>query len=513
MAEDEFFKAVGYRMELNALATREATREYKRLVQAGVPDGDAAKQAAALQTKLLAEPSAEIDEAARAAARTVTFTRELEPNLQKLQTAVNNPLLKMFFPFVRTPTNIAMEAMSRTPGMNLISPRFWADYSAGGVRRDMAMARVTLGGAVLYGAGTYALEGKLTGYGPMRTEDKKAMEGTGWQQFSFVFNKGEMPYEMIEKFRSITSVTEGSDKIYVSYAGIEPLSTLLAIASTSGEYSMVTAGEAEMDKLAIGGTMGLYQYLSDQPMLQGFSELEKIFTSGAKDAPTYLYNMMAQVSKQATSFAIGGSPAGAHSSLVAAVERVVKPEKSLVMEATSSEEIGPVSGAAKGFWEAVGTYCSRNPLCSDSLPNQLDPVTGETKRISRANWADTFNPFRTSDGKVSPAYAALVEYGVPAPKVDKKIKGIELTDLQYNRLIELATADGGLEQDIASLAESGTFARLAARDLAAAQEMLGKVMSDAYKIAREQLVAEDRDLADAIRDLQDRQRDDGKFKR
>jgi hypothetical protein len=522
MAEDEFFKAVGYRMELNALVTREANKEYSNLIKNGVDETTASQQSAALQQKLLVEPTPEIEEAAKAMSTTVTFTRDLEEGLQGAQRFLKDtPVLKIFFPFVKTPTNIAMEAMSRTPVLNLASPRFWGDFNAGGIRRDMAMARVTLGAGIIYGAVSYALDGKVTGYGPMRAEDKAALEGTGWQQFSFVFNKSDVSPELIADYKKITNVKETPDKVYVSYAGIEPFSSMMSIAATAGEYAMVDGSEADMEKLMMGGALGLYQYTSEQPMLQGYGELMKMFSSKAKDAPSMLYNVMAQVSKQTTSYVIGGSPAGAYSSFIAAIERVVKPEKSLVMEAVSPDDVGILSGAEKGFWEAYAQAKARNPLTSDTLPVQLDAITGEEKRIGKGNWSEMFDPFKSSDGKYSPAHAVLVEYGVPMPKIPKKIDGVELTDKQYNQWIEIATTKFKLEDNLIKLAGSDGFKRLASRDLGAAQTLIGKVISDAYhgtpenQGAKYLLLAdpENRDLYDAIQGVKEMQREEGKFKR
>jgi hypothetical protein len=522
MAEDEFFKAVGYRMELNALVTREANKEYSNLIKSGVDETTAANQAAALHQKLLVEPTAEIEEAAKGMASTVTFTRDLEEGLQGAQRFLKDtPVLKIFFPFVKTPTNIAMEAMSRTPFINFTSPRFWNDYSAGGIRRDMAMARVTLGTGIIYGAGTYALDGRVTGYGPMRAQDKAALEGTGWQQFSFVFNKSDVSPELLADYKKITNVKETPDKVYVSYAGIEPFSSIMSIAATAGEYAMVDGSEVDMEKLMMGATLGLYQYTSEQPMLQGYGELMKMFSSKAQDAPSMLYNVMAQVSKQTSSYVIGGSPAGAYSSFIASIERIVKPEKSLVMEAVSPDDVDLISGAQKGFWEAFAQAKSRNPLTSDTLPVQLDAITGEEKRIGKGNWAEMWDPFKSSDGKYSPAHAVLVEYGVPMPKIPKKIDGVELTDKQYNQWIEIATTKFKLEDNLIKLAGSDGFKRLASRDLGAAQTLIGKVISDAYhgtpesQGAKYLLLAdpENRDLYDAIQGVKEMQREEGKFKR
>jgi hypothetical protein len=514
MGEDEFFKAMSYRMELNALATRAGNQEYSRLLAAGVDPEDAAKQARTVVENTLLNPTDDIDAAAKAVSRTTTFTRELEPSLQGIAKTLQNPLMKMFVPFVRTPTNIAIESMSRTPGLNLASPRFWADFNAGGIRRDMAMARVTLGGGIITATGMTALEGKLTGYGPFGREDKEALKGAGWQEFSFVFNKSDVDEEQLARFSEITTVSVGPDKVYISYAGLEPLGTLLSIGATAGEYSLSSVGEADMEKIMMGGSLGVYQYLSEQPMLSGFGEIQKVFGGNSKDAPGFLYNLMTRVTKQATQFAAGAIPViGSHSSLVAAVERIINPERSQVMESVQPDEVGVGAGAAKGFWEAVGYIKSRTPGLSDTLPPALDPITGEVKRQGKGNLYEFFNPFKRADGTFAPAYATLIQYGVPQYTPDRKVDGVELTADQYVRLIELATDGGKLAERIDYLGQSPEIVRLAGRDLASAQTIIAKEISQAYTLARDLLIMEDPDLAEAIRSVKENQRDVGKYKR
>lgn len=514
MAEDEFFKGMGYRMELNALAARNAKLEYNRLVQSGIPDDEAAKAAAEYGSRILIDPPADIDEAAKSFSRTITFTRELESGLQGMQQFLQNPLMKIFVPFVRTPTNIALEAMARVPGLNFASPRFWADYNAGGIRRDMAIGRVTLGTGIVATTAMSALEGKITGYGPMRRGDKAAMEGEGWQQFSRVFNKEDISDDLLAKFKSVTSVKEGNGKVYVSYAGLEPIGTLLGIAATAGEYSMMNADGADMDQIMLGAGLGTYQYLSEQPMLQGFADVMKTFTSGAKDAPTMFYNLLAQATKQGTEFLIGGSPLGVHSALVAGVERYMNPDKSNVMEARDEIELDILSGPRRGFWEAIRRAKSRNPLTSDSLPPELDTLTGEVKKAGKGNLYEMFSPFRTSDGKVSPGHAALVEWGVPQYFPPKKIEGVELTAEQYNRWVELATDGGKLADQVAKLASSSDMIRLFAKEgKVAVQNNIAGQVSNAYSIAKQLLIAEDADLADKIREVKEIQKDVGKYRR
>jgi hypothetical protein len=513
MAQDEFFKGVGYRMELNALSARESDKMYSSLIKSNVDPDNASKQSAELLSELLSNPTADLDEAAKSFSRMITFTRELEPALQTIQRAAQNPLIKTFIPFMRTPTNITLEAMARTPGLNFGTPRFWGDFNAGGIRRDQALARVTLGGAMIYSVAAGVFEGGFTGYGPMRMEDKKALEGTGWQPFSRVFDLKDVDEELISKFEKLTTVSRGPDKIYVSYAGLEPVGTLLGIGATMGEYAQMTPGGDDLDKLMMGGALGIYEYLGDTPMLQGFSDMQKVVTSGAKDAPTFFYNIIEQASKQFSDVLIGGSPVGVHSSLVATIERIVDPTKSNTMPSEMGTKQGLLQPAVRGWYEALNRYKSRNPLTSDSLPRSLDPITGEVETVGKGKLYEAFNPFKISDGSYNQAKAVLVAYGVPMYIPDKSIDGIQLSATQYNRWIELATQDGLLAQRVAMLGESPAMQSLASNDLTKAQAIISKEISDAYSEAKQRLIAEDPDLQDAMLEIQEYRRDYGKYKR
>jgi hypothetical protein len=225
------------------------------------------------------------------------------------------------------------------------------------------------------------------------------------------------------------------------------------------------------------------------------------------------YEIIKAASKQAGDVVIGGSPIGAHSAMIAAVERVMDPRKSNTMPSQMGTTNGITDGAIRGFWESLNTFKSRNPLTSDSLPRQLDTVTGEAKKVGTGNFAEMFNPFRTSDGKVSPAHQVLIDYGVPMYIPDKKIGTIELSASQYNRWIELATEGGQLERKLTLLGKSKGLERQAGFDLAGAQDTISSEMSQAYQAAKERLLVEDPELAQAIRDVKDLQRDEGKYKR
>jgi hypothetical protein len=512
MAEDEFFKAIGYEFELNGLAARESIKMYRSLVKSGVDHNNAQIQAGNFMAELLENPTEEIQAAAMAAARTLTFTRDLEPFLQPIQRFVQTPLLKMYFPFVKTPTNTLLEGLARSPAF-LASPRFYADFNAGGIRRDMSIARATLGSALIYSVGAGVFEGTLTGYGPYRIEDKKGLEGLGWQQFSFKFKKENVSPELLEKFQKLSLVSVGPEFVYISYAGLDPVAMLLAIGATAGEYAQMTPGGDQMDKLMMGGTLAIYGYLSESPMLKGFNDLAKVFQSGSNDGPTMLYDFMVAATKQAVSFGIGGSPLGVHQSFVAGIERVMDPSKSNIKPPKMSMKEGPLSAAERGYFEAVQNFRSRNPLTSDSLLRSLDPITGEVETQGEGKLYEMFNPFKLSSGKYNQAKGVLHAYGIPMYIPPNSINGIQLSDKQYNRWIELATQDGKLAEQISYLGESDSIQNLASDNLGKAQDIIQKTISDAYSTAKKILINEDPELFDAMREVEEYKRDYGKYKR
>jgi hypothetical protein len=166
----------------------------------------------------------------------------------------------------------------------------------------------------------------------------------------------------------------------------------------------------------------------------------------------------------------------------------------------------------EGFWTALRQAKSRNPFTSDTLPPELDSITGETKRVGMGNFYELWSPFKKSDGKFSEAHTVLIQYGLPAYQPGKILDGVMLSAQQMNRWKELATKDGALSDRIATLGQSSSLISLAERNLIGAQNILKKEISDAYANAKKILLIEDRDLSDAIRDAKDEQLNVGKYK-
>jgi len=175
-AEDELFKAVNYRMQLRALAARNAAHE-------GL-DGAAAKQRIA---EILDDPPDSLKAEAVDFALLQTFTNktgDIGDAILKLRRIGGsyNPLF-FILPFVRTPVNLARQAVERSP-FAFLSKQWRDDLAAGGARADMALSRMAAGTTVMLLATDLAMQGRISGNGPKDPGERERLMRTGWRPHS-----------------------------------------------------------------------------------------------------------------------------------------------------------------------------------------------------------------------------------------------------------------------------------------------------------------------------------------
>ncbi len=125
MSEDEFFKGVLYRMELNTQITRRGKQVYRDGIESGLNETDAMAKASLEVEGLFKNPPKDLDEVATLYAQKGTFTADLPPALKSLQQVFNHPMLKVVVPFFKTPANIGLQLIERTPFAPLSSQ--WRD--------------------------------------------------------------------------------------------------------------------------------------------------------------------------------------------------------------------------------------------------------------------------------------------------------------------------------------------------------------------------------------------------
>ena len=198
MAADEFFKAVGYRSELNALAIRN-----------GVAKGLKGRALAEHVRGTIENPPEDLSLQAKHAAAYLTYTNPLGPGGQAVQKFVARyPAARIIAPFIRTPTNIIKFASERTPfGLLMRDVRDNLRGKNGKVARDLQAARMALGSTVGIAVAALAAEGHITGGGPSDPKARAALFATDWQPYSVKIGDGYHAFSRLEPAGMILGVS------------------------------------------------------------------------------------------------------------------------------------------------------------------------------------------------------------------------------------------------------------------------------------------------------------------
>lgn len=220
-AEDEFFKTIGYRMELNAQAVRQAATEVNTGV---IPESEFKKRIA----DIIENPPENVRMEAVDAALYQTFNNtpgNLAQGIMRIRSQY--PMMRLILPFVRTPANILDFTFERTPIAPLMS-KWRADVNAGGARRDLAYAQMGLGSMGMLAVADMVMSGQVTGRGPTEIGKRQAMEREGWKPYSF----------------------KGPDGKWHTYNRLDPVGSVVGMAADAAELSI----HADQEYLEDGDT-------------------------------------------------------------------------------------------------------------------------------------------------------------------------------------------------------------------------------------------------------------------
>jgi len=480
LAEDEFFKAVLYRQELNAQVLRRGKRIYRDAIDAKMSETDAIAKASSEIESLLKNPPDDLDELAMEYAKRGTFTSDLPPGLEKLQQGFNHPALKIFVPFFKTPANVGLQVLDRTPFALIPGySRFYDEIAKGGVHRDMALAKVSLGSSLLYLFSEFAAEGYITGGGPKmgdtassKKNEPQTAARLGAQKYSFKLGDS-----------------------YYSFSGLEPIGAFAAIAGDLHEYALNEPDKNKVEQVFLGAVFGLYEYMKEMPYLQGLADLANVMGLNRQGGEIDGTKTMNELARQFGGFAIGGSPAGVYSSAVAAIERLSDPTKS----ATKAEPSLPVG--IRGFYEAWNKYRSRLPYFSKDLPDSLnlwgDPIiTAHPDPAMRG--LSMVLPTRVSPEQFSPLDDALVRIGSPIGMPERKLQGIEMDDIQYNKLITIYSKELNAQTILMKVIDQPGFDLLSLKNK---QDTVKAVHNEIMDAAKIKLLRDEPDLQLKIDEL------------
>lgn len=470
MTEDDFFKGTLYQLELNAQASRRGHTVYRQALQDGLSEADAIAKAEAHVVDILTNVPSDLDKMAMDFARRGTFTAKLPEGFNRLQEVFNHPALKIVVPFFKTPTNIGLEVIERTP-FAPISSRWRNEMAQGGVSRDMAMAKVTLGTSVLATFASFAGEGNISGSGPRRAAEREALERTGWK-----------PY----------SIKVGDE--WISYSGLEPMSALLAIAADYAEYAKYEPDADKIDEVFLGAAFAIFEYVGEQPWLKGVADIGSAVANADNSKGKALINAVA---KQFGSFLIGGSPMGAYGSMVAGIERLIDPTKKDI-KADPDLPMG-----VRGFYEGFNQYMSRLPYFNQALPDDLN-MWGDARTQGQGKAYEMVLPTRVSPEQFSEADDILVRLGSPmSVKSFDKVDGVELTAEERNRYKQIYGKEVVSEgRDIkAAIVENATTPGFDLLPLDQQQEVIKSVHRKYQGMAKDMLLQESPDLVARIEKL------------
>ena len=452
---DEFFKAVGYRMELNAQAFRQIHQE-----------GLEGAAATARYQEIIKNPPENIKLTAIDASRYGTFTNNLKDiklqsvgGLGRLAETGRNytgPLggiIKVVVPFVRTPTNIMSYTLERTP-LALISRNVRADIAAGGARKDLALAKIATGSMVMMGSSMLAQSGSITGSGPDDYKIRKLMEKSGWQPYSMLIGD-----------------------TYYAYNRLDPIGSLLGL-SADATYIMNNSSEQDAAELSVAITLALSQNMANKTYTSGVFEFMDAFfapATGDEPVPQKLHNYVARM----------GSSVIPYSSLFGAIERQISPEISAT-------------------YDIMDRIKSRMPGFSGDLPPRRD-IFGEIVYASGGLGPDFMASIRTRDVKEDLVAEEMVRQEVSMSMPRMYFEGVDLTPEQYDRYMVLSSGDGlkgakPLRTELQKLINSSAYRNYSNGPEGDKAQAIRMVFRSYRSAAKDQLIAEDASLQQAIVD-------------
>jgi hypothetical protein len=355
-AEDEFFKTIGYRMELHAQALRQAHQEGMR--------GEALGRRVA---EIVQNPPEHIRIRAADQALYQTFTNQPGAVGQTLANMrAKLPLTGFVLPFVRTPVNITRYAIERSP-MAPLARQWRDDIAAGGARKDLALARMTTGSTIMLLAADFAERGTVTGKGPDDQGEREALTRQGWQPYSI----------------------KVGDRYY-SYNRTDPFGMTMGFAADMVE--MVRRHEIEPDEvdevheLLGAALLPISQVTINKTYMSGMAEFIEMVANPDRHAPAYVERFIG-------SFV----PAG-----VAMAERVVDPRQSEVMNAFDAVQA------------RIPVLASKLPPKRDLWGQATAPDSGF------GTVYDALSPVAVKQAKESPVDSEAVRLNLDLQRIEKK---------------------------------------------------------------------------------------------
>ncbi len=259
---DQFFKFLAFRASLRAESERLATQQ-------GLKGLEYTREVNRIMTS--PEVFETVHANAEAFSNYVTFTQNLGERGMKLMAARDamGPLGHIAFPFLKTPANVMKHIGERLPLVNVggslldkaitgNSTALYADFSAGGARRNMALSKVSNGMAAAALVWYWAANGYITGMGSKDKRQVDALVPTGWKEYSI----------------HVPGVG------YVGYNRTDPLGGFIAAVASLAQLSQGhSLSFEEVDDMAMALVTAYSDTFITRSFVMGFSRVADVMTA------------------------------------------------------------------------------------------------------------------------------------------------------------------------------------------------------------------------------------------
>lgn len=382
MAEDELFKQLAFRGQLQADLAMEAARKgFKG------PDAEAYIRER-MQDAFRADGKPNLDDplAQRALdySRESTWTQELVPgsvssNIQNFVAKV--PATQIIIPFIRTPVNLLHDAFRHIPPTSLLYKQVRQDIMAKGTEAQAEVLGRWATGSILCGLGAaLAVEGSITGGLPANPKLREL-----WKK------KGIRPY----------SIKIGDT--WYEYKRFDPMGIILStgadIAQTASELKQELEDpmkDPNIAKMCIAAVARVSQGLKDKSYFQGITDFANAFDDPQRFFQNYANNL-----------ATSSLP---YSGTVRFFRR----------------EADPIQREVDGIFDAIK---NTSPFNSTELPAKYDWLTGEPV---------LYTGVITNKEKEDVVLSELLRIGENVlGRPERQLGEVELTAEQYSRFCEL----------------------------------------------------------------------------
>jgi hypothetical protein len=453
-AEDQFFKGIGYRQELNALAMRQGLKENlsgrklasrideiknadlvalsnRRIKAINEGDNVLAKE---LQIKI--DSVDNVRRAAKEGANYQTFTNTAGPVAKVFKDlVVKYPAARFIVPFINTPANIITFAIERTPAAPLLS-KYKEAIKAGGADADIARAKMIMGTGVMSYVTYLGMQEIVTGRGPT---DPSAYK---------IWRENHQPY----------SIRIGNR--WVAYNRVEPLGVLFGLGADFADlirYADRDDIEDFDEKMTTMTSMMIASFtdnITNKTFLTGVSNVIDAIADPERSGGYF-------ISRLATSF----------------VPRVI---------ANVRNQMDPVRRDTQNLMDSMRNQI---PTLSEELPPRRN-IFGFVQVYSGTLGPKFVSPFYSQTTSVDSVFDEMEKLEIRVSMPSRNLRGVKLTSSQYSELLQYMRQLQTYEK-INTIIKSPQYAN-ASRF--AKGELIKKIIQEDQNVARNLFLMKNQDV-------------------